>query len=709
MTVADRPAPSAPRWAGLSKARLPAIGLALGMAVAAQTLSDKRTLLGLALAAYLLGAILYALAVWPVAREREAAIAPAAPLRVNVPHLLWALVFGGLAFAGLGHNRFTFQGLLPWAIGLLLCFSAMPSRAEGKARESLWRRLAAALSPGRWCIPWTTWALIVAILLGAYLRLYQLLELPADLGWDLPYNYSDAQRVLHGEYLIFFPDNLGREGMFFYLIAAVSKLGKLSPYSIRITSALVGIATIPAIYALARECADRETAAYAALLLATNKWHMTLTRSGYRVSLMPLFAILVLYGLARGLRRGQARDWAWAGLFLGLGLWTYKAFTFVFPTFLLCAGVYALLSIRRRAIQAGVGAGELLPQRWAGQPKKVLIGAGLALLVAAVVGMPMIRFMVDSPKVYLERELHGARLVEESLSGQASWLENAARSSLTGLLMFNYEGDGNSRFGVPFQRHLGFVSGMLFVLGAAAAVGRFRRGGNALLLLAMVGLIAPMTVSMLVGEKPNLFRSSGTIGPALVLGAMTLRTLRGELGGLLASIPSDEWLKVTVNGGAGERRYVHAVKLNVNLAFLSLLLVAMMLLAELRETSRFYFRDFRQFAPDVANYSVALEMAKAIIYFEDGPTYIKAWPYWYDGRAVNVHLDAAGRSLTAELFELRPDQPPLAGFHGRMLMLLHPEDKESLATLCAFFPRYAVKVAHFPGEQPSLVIFSGER
>ena len=40
-----------------------------------------------------------------------------------------------------------------------------------------------------------------------------------------------------------------------------------------------------------------------ALLLAVNKWHIVLTRSGYRVSLMPLFAILALYGLARGLRR----------------------------------------------------------------------------------------------------------------------------------------------------------------------------------------------------------------------------------------------------------------------------------------------------------------------------------------------------------------------------------------------------------------------
>lgn len=726
MTAPVPPDPVASRWASprmgqsgtglriphlgsaLSKARLPALGLALGLAALAQTLADRRIALGLALAAYLLGAILYALAARPLSRAGELPASPA-PLRVHFPYLLWALVFAGLAFAGLRHNRVTFQGLLAWAIGVALCFSAL--RVDGTG-PSLWRRVVAALAPGRWRIPWTTWGLVAAILLGAYLRLYRLLELPADLGWDLPYNYSDAQRILGGEYLIFFPDNMGREGMFFYLIAAVARLGKLSPYSMRITSALVGIATIPALYALARECADRETATYAAFLLAANKWHIALTRSGYRVSLMPLFAILALYGLARGLRRGRARDWAWAGLFLGLGLWTYKAFTFVFPTFILCVGVYALFGLRQRGADNGTLEGQsaspLAPDVWAAPPRRVLLGAGLALLMTVITAVPMIRFMVDSPKVYLERELHAAQLVNESLAGRASWLGNAARNTLTSLLMFHYEGDGNSRFGVPFQRHLGFLSGVLFALGVAAALGRFRRGGNTLLLLALLGLTAPMTVTMLAGEKPNLFRASGTIGPALVLGAMTLRTVRGELAGLAARVPT-EWFRVTVDGAAGEKRSVHTVKLNLNLAFLPLLLVALALVGEVRETSRTYFNDFRRIAPDAANYSIALELAKAIIRFEDGPTYVKPWPYWYDGRALAAHLDAAGRSLTGEILDLREDQLPLAGFHGRMLVLLHPEDQESLNTLRSFFPRYALREEHFPGGQVSFLAFTGER
>jgi len=703
MTVADRFISPTPHRLGSSRARSPALGLALGIALLAQNWVDKRVQLGLASVVYVLAAFLYALAARPTIRTREeqTAFQPSRPL--NVSHLLWALAFGGLAFASLGHNRFTFQGFLAWVIGLALCFSAMPPSKESRTARDLRQRLSA----GRWCLPWSTLALIAATLVGAYLRLYQLPELPADLGWDLPYNYFDARRILHGDYLIFFPDNLGREGMFFYLIAAVSKLGKLNAYSLRLTSALVGISTIPAIYALARECADEETAAYAAFLLATSKWHLSLTRSGYRVSLMPLFAILTLYGLARGLRRGQNRDWAWAGLFLGLGLWTYKAFTVAWPTFLLCTGAYILLGLRRRAKPGAQEANEWPPERWARPPKQILAGAGLALLVAVIAAMPMMRFIVDMPEVYLQRELHGARLVEESLNGQTSWLKHAAQNVLTSLLMFNYEGDGNSRFGVPFQRHLGFVSGTLFVLGIAAAIGRFRQGGNALLLLALIGFTAPMTVSMLAGEKPNLFRSSGTIGPALVLGAMTLRALRGELGESFHI--SSRTLKVTLNGGPASKSNVPVWKLDGGLALLPMLLIAAMLFNECRETSRIYFRDFRRFAPDEANYSVALEMAKAILSFEDGPAYIKSWPYWYDGQAVQVHLEAEGHSLTGELSDLHPDRPPLAGFHGKMLVLLHPEDTESLATLRTFFPRYAVRLEHFPGGRPSLVIFSGER
>jgi hypothetical protein len=544
---------------------------------------------------------------------------------------------------------------------------------------------------------------------GAWLRFHRLLELPADLGWDLPYNYTDAERILQGEFLVLFPDNYGREGLFFYLAALVGRIMGLSPYSLRVTSALLGVGAIPAIYLLARECAGAPTAALAALGLALNKWHIVLSRSGYRVILMPLLAILAVYALARGLRRGHARDWAWLGFFMGLGLWSYKAFVFAVATGVACVLLYlavsAVLSWRGSAAEDGL--------MWLGAPRARLLGLALALLVMAITATPLLRFAVDQPNVYLAREALGGRLMEDSLAraGITRW-QLYTSNALTSLGMFNYKGDGNPRFGVPDQRHLGFVSGMLFVLGVALALRHWRKGGNLLLLAGLAGLTLPMTTSMLAGELPNCFRASGAIGPAVVLaaGAMeaTYRALARWVGPLGVRTYHLEWHAE----GASERAFAlepRGLRLRFSLVWLPVALVMLALLAEARETSRFYFDHFRQVAPDIQNYSVALEMANRIIAFEDGPAYIRMWPYWYDGRAVQAHLAAAGRAFGGELPEIDPQRPPLLGFQGKLLILLHPEDRDGLALLQSAFTRYTVLADHYPGGEPSLLAFYGER
>ena len=77
------------------------------------------------------------------------------------------------------------------------------------------------------------WLLLgLAMAVGAWLRLHQLEVVPADIGWDLPYNFADALAILRGEYRVFFPANMGREGMFFYMIALVARLAPLSHFSI---------------------------------------------------------------------------------------------------------------------------------------------------------------------------------------------------------------------------------------------------------------------------------------------------------------------------------------------------------------------------------------------------------------------------------------------------------------------------------------------
>ena len=666
--------------------------LGIGAGLWGQRLVDRRQSLAAAGLLYGIAALSYALSTARHPRERRRVEAGSFP-GVHLLYLRWAVVFGVLAFFSFRDNRFGPQGLLTWGLGIVLCFVAVP-RHKSSDEPGLGPRLARIFRQRRLSLSWDSLALLLAIAVGAFFRFYRLLELPADLGWDLPYNYTDAQRILHGEYPVFFPDNYGREGMFFYLIVAVSKIIGLSPYSIRLTSALVGVATLPAIYLLARELADRRTAVLATWLLALNKWHIVLTRSGYRVSLMPLFSILLLYGLARGLRRGGPRDWAWAGCFLGLGLWTYKSFVFALPLAIGALGLYALMArLSTRCVDR-----RLL---WPPSTGSIIKGLGLMLLVALIVYVPMLRFLADTPELYLARELQGTHLVGESLERAGiTPLQLYARNTLTSLLMFNYEGDGNSRFGMPFQRHMGYVSGVLFVLGFVGAMARWRRGGNLLLVLATLGFLAPMTISMLAGEKPNCFRSSGVIGPTLVLAAVVLRGLMSHLTYAINQV-DDALRRSTASGVSPKRRPILA-------GLLALALVSAMLGKEADESYRFYFHDFRQQAPDGANYSVALAMANTIIAFEDGPAYVRAWPHWYDGRALNVHLSAAGRSHNGELHGITPDKPPLLNHRGKLLIILPPDDTADLEVLKTRFQRWFVKGEYYPSGAPSLVAFYGD-
>ena len=667
---------------------LPLVLLSLGVAVLAQGQLDRREDVNAALVLYGLAAVLFALIFWSVGLERPRGGAPMArPPAVGL--LTTGLTLGFLSFFGFAHNRPSPMGLILWLGGLGLSLWAL----RGGAGEGWRARLRRAVVPQGLAVDWEWIALGAILAVGAFYRLAQLDLIPADMGWDLPYNYYDTRRILQGEFHIFFPDNLGREGLFFYLSALCARIVGLSPYSLKLTTALIGLLTIPSLYLLAKELFDREVALYAAVLLAVNKWHIVLSRSGFRVMLLPLFAILVLYFLARALSTGRPLHFGLTGLSLGLGLHTYKAFLFVPPTVVLALMVYGL-SRRERV--------EILRRHW---PSILLI-----FLIALVVFVPLGRYIYENPRGYLQREMRQWSTVEgpfrRAPSVPLALLGNLRRS----LLMFNYVGDGNSRFNVPFQRHLGFVSGVLFVLGTAYALFRWRHGHNALLLTFLALLILPMTLTMIPpDEAPNIFRSSGQIGPALIVAALPLALLRRRLGEVLAGAEGRR-ISLSLGLASSERRSETLWHWEIGASGRTLLvaLVALALLWEARETYTFYFRDYVHVLPDRHNYSYTREMAAVINDFAgQGPAYVKPWPFWYDGHALRVQIERP--DWGAEIMELDPNKPPLSTLQGKALFILHPEDREALATLRAVFPHgIALERRDFEG-QLAFITFYGER
>ena len=707
------------KWTEFSHALVPTtVGVCLALAWAAQRALDQRTAKFAAFVAYGIAASAFALLMKNVTAETRAGHRDAAERPSPALPVLAALL--GLSLTGclfFGDNQFRTLGLVLWVGGMLatLLYLWLLSPRGASVREG-----GAWFAQGALRVP-RYWPLLAAILLiGAWFRFWLLRRIPADMGWDLPYNYYDTLTILGGQRPIFFSANLGREGLFFYCLALCARVVGLSQWTLQLTSAILGTATILALYGLGREAFGRRVGLAAAFLLAVNRWHIILSRSGFRVILMPLFTILVLYTLIRALRRQRFLDFAWAGLALGIGFHTYKAFLFV-PLASAVGILTYLLANRRTMVRS------LLPR---------FLLMGCMILVAAA---PLVRFALQHPEQYLAREMRQLEVTRQPE-------ESAGPSQLDyywrGLLGFNYQGDTNARFNVPSERHMGFVSGMLMVLGLAHLVMRWRHGFNSLLLSTWFILVLPTTVTMVPTELPNVFRMSGTIGPALVLAALPLwlayDRIRAVMShALLPAHPSHPSPLVVGNDGQGEetstsgrsiskrkrrlklslkaksatRRLAWELPLRWTSAVLPIVIIAAMWLPlyELRETNRFYFTDYVAVLPDQANYSIAREMAREMVSYGDlGSAYVKVWPHWFDGNSLRVNL-GKDRSYNSEISALDPSQPPLATIQGSALFILHPDDHEALEALRSFFPHGVVISRRYPDGTVSFYAFYGER
>jgi hypothetical protein len=88
--------------------------------------------------------------------------------------------------------------------------------------------------------------------------------------------------------------------------------------ALRAVSAVVGALNIPALYLLAATLFNRRVALVAAFLLAVFPPHIHFSRIALLSITDPLLGTLVLAFLARGLQGGRPRDFALAGIFLGL-------------------------------------------------------------------------------------------------------------------------------------------------------------------------------------------------------------------------------------------------------------------------------------------------------------------------------------------------------------------------------------------------------
>lgn len=378
--------------------------------------------------------------------------------------------------------------------------------------------------------------LVVVIALAAFARLWQLGEFPFGNWADEASNGLAAAQILKDASFrpVFIQDTL-LPAHFNYLIAFSFSLFGITVTALRLITAAFGIAAVLFAYLLFRRWFGQGIGIVAACMLAVMRYHLTFSRFGMQGIATPAFELAALYFLDRALAEKKVSGFAWLGLAVGFGLAFYFAFR-LFPVivavFLVCLLVGALVKY---------GARETNRRYLRGMWQQWLIAA-LGLVLALT---PVLQFAARNPQDFMSR------------TGTTSIFEHRAEPDLAKaywdnltkhLAMFNVRGDNNGRHNLPGAPMLDPVMGVLFILGVAFALWRWRDPTNLLMLLLFV-LALHGGILSLDFEAPQSLRSIGVI-PALAyfitlpIAAVTQTIARAaRRASADSSSPKSNWLR----------------------------------------------------------------------------------------------------------------------------------------------------------------------
>jgi 4-amino-4-deoxy-L-arabinose transferase-like glycosyltransferase len=359
---------------------------------------------------------------------------------------------------------------------------------------------------------WETVLLVAILLVAAFFRFYRLEAVPPGLQHDEVFHGHDASVVLQGSHLIYFESNAGNEPLFVYLMAGTIALFGTNYLGIRLAAVLCGLATIVFTYLLARKTFGYRVALFTSAGLAVSFWPVFMSRVGLRAASLPPMAAATAYFFWAGLRQPKiGRRW-WvhfvlAGVFLGGTLYTYPASRMI-PLIFLLFVLYLALFNR-----------PLLLERWKG----VL----LSFALAAVVFVPIGVYLWTHPRadVRLQQLSQPLGLLAQGDPSQV------IQFTLDTLKMFTFRGDPVWRYNLAGRPVFEPISGVLFYLGLALALFRWRRPRYAFLVLWLPLALVP---SMITDCAPSFLRAGGALPVIYIFPALAVeaawRWLVGRFG-----------------------------------------------------------------------------------------------------------------------------------------------------------------------------------
>lgn len=654
------PKPARPRPA--ARLRLPWGALAvLGLALLAQLMLEpqpNRTWLNGATLYLIAGAAMvvgFLRGEWPLA-EYPALDEPDVQYQLRTTPLVVGVVCMVAAFLAFKGGLFTDLNLFLWLAALIATVVAF--KETGSSVRSLRQSVAAFFMRRDWSIhlsPWTLFGL-AAFAIAVFFRAYRLADVPPEMVSDHAEKLWDVRDVLNGLTSVYFVRNTGREFFQFYLTASIIQLFHtgLQFISLKIGTVTCGLLTLPFIYLIGKEVANRRVGMIAMIFAGIAYWPNIISRIALRFTLYPFFYAPTLYFFLRGLRTKRLRDFIFSGIFLGLGLQGYSPFRIV--PILLVIGIILYIFHHRASFQR----------------KHVLAAAAglfVIVLISIIVFLPTLRYTLDNPLMVSFRALTRLGSVEQPIPGNpwVIFLQNLWR----GLTMFAWDNGEVWVISVVHRPILDVVSAALFHLGVVMLVVRYihkRHWYDLFTLVSIPVLLLPSVLSLAFpNENPSLNRTAGAIVPVFLIVGLALD-------GLLTAIQSRS-SRMVGNLAAG-------------------VLVVVLLGASAAQNYDLVFNQYQTvYEQNSWNTSEVGEAVRDFAHLNGTPdtSWLIASPYWMDSRLVMLVAGYPDKDIGLPLDQVTATQnDPRA----KMFIVRHfpegtdvsNEEATTLATLKNLYP-----------------------
>ena len=454
---------------------------------------------------------------------------------------------------------------------------------------------------------WTFWALAAIAIVAAWFRLYDLAGTPPEMTSDHVEKILDAQRILDGSPLVFFPNNGGREPIQFYLMAAASRMPGLgmSFFTLKLLTAMEGLVTIPLLWLMGKAVIGDDdpelgnlTGLILAALVGVSYWHVMLSRLGLRIVLTTMFSAALTMFFAAALRHNRREDFIRVGLTLGAGFYAYQA-----------------LRILPVVVAVGVGIAIVLARRQTA--RYLLNGAALATMALAV-SAPLLTFALQYPEDFWRR---AADRIGPLTAAPAPTLAILTANVRRALLMFNWRGDVAWVTAAPGRPVMDELTGALLIVGVGVwlvrAVGR-RDPVDWLMPAMLLIMLLPSALAITHPiENPSATRTSGALPVAYLFAALPVALAARSVGRLVP-----------------DRQRAAA----------SVALVGLVVTAAAARNWHTYFGEYHDsyLASSPGPYTEAGRMLRDFGESTGGygNAFMIAYPYWWDHRALGIE---AGR------------------------------------------------------------------